>query len=168
MTGAITLQAPDPGRVFHEQTFTISDGVDEVTFQFLDSRLPGGGGGVPVYFYGADYPLIGTLAETRGQMADIIAAAINGVPLLDVTATSIATSERVDLFGAAWVIGIDQIVFGGLDVNIAPQSRNQPHRRCHFPWRRRLGGILDGRRQFRNPPHQRRRGLRGTAKPKRR
>jgi len=99
----ITLEIPVAGDIAHGDTFTVSDGVNVATFEFLDATLPAAGVGEPVYFLGTD---------TAGEIANAVAQAINNVQLLDVSATSIKTSNRVDLFGAAVVDGVAHIVFG--------------------------------------------------------
>ena len=111
----LTLKVPEPIDIGHGDSFTVSDGVNGVTYQFLDPSLPPLYGGVPIYF---------RATETAGDLANRIADAVNtATALRNVSAVSIETSDRVDLFGAAWVDGIDYIVFGKT-VNIeAPRLR---------------------------------------------
>jgi len=112
--GDITLKAPERGTITHGETFVISDGVTAVTFQFLDAELDPPGGqiiGEAIYIDGSETAGVG--------ISDLIVEAINKADF-NVTAASQNTALRVDLFDAAWVTGIDYIVFG--DVNTAEQT----------------------------------------------
>jgi len=100
----ITLHVPRPQEIAHGDTFTISDGVNSVTYEFLEPNLPPPGQGVPIYFRPTD---------TAASLAAAISNAINtAVPLKNVSATLNTSSQRVDLFGAAWVEGIDYVIYG--------------------------------------------------------
>jgi len=69
---ALTLMVPRAEDLSHADTFTVSDGVNEVVFQFLGRTdlggLPGSGAGVPIIF---------EPHESAGAIADRIATAIN-------------------------------------------------------------------------------------------
>ena len=99
----ITLLAPAGGDIYMGQTFTVSDGIETTTFEYADEMIGESGKGVPIFFTGE---------ETAGEIADLIAEAINGVSGLDISAASIPTSERIDLVGAANAEGISFIIFG--------------------------------------------------------
>jgi len=99
-TQAFTLKIPAAANIGHGDRFWIDDGVKRQEFVFLDSRIGGAtGNAVPVYFQAA---------QSAGTVANSVAAAINQAfnqGRLSVTAISIATSERVDLWGAVAVGG---------------------------------------------------------------
>ncbi|MHC4400827.1 MAG: nidogen-like domain-containing protein, partial [Planctomycetota bacterium] len=103
-----TLQAIAGADLHHGDTFWIEDGLMRQQFVFLDAIVGGGGGDAePIYYWGGD-----SAADVGGR----IASAVNLATTLNVTASSIATSERVDLFGATDVGGIiDFISFGAIE-----------------------------------------------------
>ncbi|MFV2069763.1 MAG: hypothetical protein ACC645_22585, partial [Pirellulales bacterium] len=85
------------------QTFTLSDGVDEVTFEYVKNAVVGPlpSGNVPVRIAAFD---------DESAVANRIAEAINRADVqvsrrLDITAASLPTSARVDLFGETVVVG---------------------------------------------------------------
>jgi hypothetical protein len=98
----ITIDAPAAGDIVHGQTFTVSDGVHSQTFQFVDPDLGDADAGLPITF---------TRGDTAAQIGNRIVEAINGATEIDVTADSILTAGRVDLFDAAWIDGLDLITF---------------------------------------------------------
>ena len=108
MSDNLTLLAPQAKDIPEGHTFTVSDGVDVVTFQFLDATLGNEPeeGNVAVMFTGE---------ETIGELTLLIAETINSVEHLDVTATMnyMDSSNRIDLFGATKTTGMDVIYFGG-------------------------------------------------------
>ncbi|MHC4179268.1 MAG: DVUA0089 family protein, partial [Planctomycetota bacterium] len=115
MTQGITLLTLDPWDIFHGREFSISDGVNTASFEFVDPGIGSSGEGVPIFFDGTP----GTPGSaTAAEIADLVVEAINSVTWLDVSASSILTSNRVDLFGAAGAEGIDFIVFGDDPTNI--------------------------------------------------
>lgn len=94
-----TLFAPDGVRIAPRSGFTVSDGVDTVTFEFVNQDLPGAApqaGNVAVFFSPED-----AAADVAVAMAQAINS--NAVQLtrgLNVTASVTPTSNRVDLIGA--------------------------------------------------------------------
>jgi parallel beta-helix repeat protein len=114
----LTLRIPNPDTIGQGDTFTISDGVNQVTYQFVDTMLPPPAvvGGVPIYFHSD--PLTRNV-QTPGQLAEDVVAAINATTQLKNVKASIrigangdGSGDRVDLFNAAWVTGIDQYIYG--------------------------------------------------------
>lgn len=126
-TEGITIVAPAAGEIANNDCFTINDGTKTQTFQFVD-------------------PSAGDVAEisgairipySQGQSAEEIAVsirdAINNAGTTVITANVIKASgaelfdtwengsNRVDLFFAASVTGIDHIIFGGSEA----QNYNQ-------------------------------------------
>ncbi len=100
---SVTLIAPKVDEIQHGMTFALSDGVNEVTFEFIAENIGGGGiNGVPIVFGGWESP---------GELANLIAVAINAASGFDVYASSIETSERIDLFNLA-NYSVDEDVFG--------------------------------------------------------
>ncbi len=91
-----TLLVPAVANISHGQSFEIYDGRMNQKFVFLDQTTQGGGGaaGVPIYF---------TANDSFDSLGKKVAAAINGVAGFKVKAVAIASSRRVDLFGATRV-----------------------------------------------------------------
>ncbi len=108
MSDSLTLWAPAAKEISEGHTFTVSDGVNVVTFQFLDAALGNEPqeGAVPIVFTGE---------ELLGELASLIAHTINSVAELDVIASHnmVETSNQIDLFGAAHTTGMDVLYFGG-------------------------------------------------------
>ncbi len=105
-----TLIAPAAVNIQQGSTFTVSDGINTVTFQLIDSSYSGGDpNDVPVdisYWYTAE------------DVAAAIVKAVNGAEskgLLNVTASVVTDSsgdpigDQVNLFGAARVVTLDTI-----------------------------------------------------------
>ena len=123
---AITIRIPAAADLGHGDRFWIEDGVNRQEFVFLDQTIGGAtGNALPVYF---------TTAQAPGTIASRVAAAINqaySLGRLKVTALSMGTSDRVNLWGATYVGGtlggesavtgtkpagpINQIVFGSVE-----------------------------------------------------
>jgi hypothetical protein len=104
---SFTLQVPAASQISHGLTFTLSDGVDSKSFIFLDETLHGGGGAaIPIYY---------SAGMTDAQVARAVTDVLNTQKAIKVTATTNDTSNRVDLFGATRVEGIDYIVSGAID-----------------------------------------------------
>jgi len=130
-----TLKALSASEIYHGQSFTISDGLHEKTFVFIDETVGGGGGeAVPIYF-NSSYSAGGTryvytdpwtgyiyTYPIEYGISGLIKDAINGATDLDVTAETILTDERVDLFGAVWVDGIDYDIFGPTVTDNSPYA----------------------------------------------
>ena len=91
-----TLIVPAAADITHGQTFSLSDGLTVQKFVFLDTIIGGGGGAesVAIYF---------NAGQSAADMAKLVQQAVNNTTTLNVTAASIPTSERVDLFGAVAV-----------------------------------------------------------------
>ncbi|MGQ9504528.1 MAG: GEVED domain-containing protein [Thermogutta sp.] len=125
-TQAITLLFPDATKIAHGDRFWIEDGLKRQTFVFLDQDIgttqpltpPLDGSEIPIYF---------TRPMSAGEIANAVAAAINFAKSegrLNVSAASISTSERVDLWGATFAGGnlggmnpqpLQQIIYGAVD-----------------------------------------------------
>ncbi|GAB6185874.1 GEVED domain-containing protein [Thermopirellula anaerolimosa] len=115
-TTGYTLQFPAASNIGHGDRFWINDGVREQTFVFLDSTV---GTSVPLNppLDGSEVPVYFQASWSAGQVANAVAAAVNAARdagRLMVSAASINTSERVDLWGATYV--------GGSIGGVAPQS----------------------------------------------
>ena len=99
-----TLIAPAAYNISQGDTFTISDGITTLTFQFIDSTYPGGNpDNIPVYFSAGD---------SATDVAAAIVTAVNGAEqngLFKVTASMPTDTngnpvgDRVNLFGAVKV-----------------------------------------------------------------
>lgn len=93
-----TLFAPEGARIAPRSGFTLSDGVDTVTFEFVNQNLPGAAplpGNVAIFYSPND---------SAAAVAVAMAQAINSTAVqvtrgLDVTASVTPTSNRVDLVG---------------------------------------------------------------------
>jgi len=126
-TQDITLIFPDATKIAHGDRFFIEDGTRRATFVFLDQDIgtnrpitpPLNGSEIPVYF---------RAVMSAGEIANAVADAVNfarSQGRLNVSAASIPTSNRVNLWGATYVGGnlgganpqpIQQILFGATDV----------------------------------------------------
>ena len=127
----MSLVGPSAGDIRHEDTFTIGDGINKQTYQFLDTAISTNTLYIPIYFSGR---------ETSAQMAQRIVTAINtDTTGLKVTASAISTgglgaglgSNRVNLFGATFVRGIEYYVYGEnfllySDPSAPPANNRQP------------------------------------------
>ena len=93
-----TLTVSPANDISEGSTFTISDGVTPVTFQFLDENVPSGDPNFePIYF---------SMNMSASDVAHLVVNAINSAAaagLFNVTATMNEYSNLVDLFGAAEV-----------------------------------------------------------------
>jgi len=124
---SITLRFPDATHIAHGDRFWIEDGVKRQTFVFLDVDI-GTTQPLTPALTGSEIPVYFTNVMSAGEIANAVADAINYAKSqgrLNVSAASISTSERVDLWGATYVGGnlggqnpqpIEQIVFGSVDV----------------------------------------------------
>ena len=97
-----SLTIPSANDIFQGQTFTVSDGVTSVTFQFVDQNVSTGTNGdyVPIYF---------SSNQTAAEVAASVVQAINSLNMagvFNVSATTNGTSNIVSLFGAAEVSGL--------------------------------------------------------------
>jgi len=122
----ITIVAPAPGEIAHGDTFTISGKVSGQTFVFLRTGVPGGPpSSHPIYVSDSFDP------DDAAAIAGLIAQAINSDAVLDVTATVVSSSDRVDLFGATevqWTPGqglADQEVANRLGDRNAKREKGQ-------------------------------------------
>jgi hypothetical protein len=96
LSNSISWQVPPSWDIPQGMTFTVSDGVHDVAFQFLGQAVTYASDPNyrPIYFAGS---------QTSAQMALLVAAAINlatSKGLLNVQAVANGTSDRVDLEGA--------------------------------------------------------------------
>ncbi|HPU07206.1 MAG TPA: GEVED domain-containing protein [Thermogutta sp.] len=126
-TQDITLLFPDAVHIAHGDRFWIEDGVKRQTFVFLDQDI-GTTQPLTPALTGSEIPIYFTSVMSPGEIANAVANAINFAKSegrLNVSAASISTSERVDLWGATYVGGnlggqnpqpIQQIIFGAVDV----------------------------------------------------
>jgi subtilisin-like proprotein convertase family protein len=126
-TQDITILFPDATKIAHGDRFWIEDGVNRQTFVFLDVDI-GTTKPLTPALTGSEIPVYFTSVMSAGEIANAVANAINfarSEGRLNVSAASIATSERVDLWGATAVGGnlggadpqpIEQIIFGATDV----------------------------------------------------
>lgn len=123
----ITLIFPEATKIAHGDRFFIEDGIKRVTFVFLDEAI-GTDRPISPALTGQEIPIYYRAGMSAGEIANAVAAAVNFARSrgrLNVSAASIVTSERVDLWGATRVGGflggddpqpIQQIVFGATDV----------------------------------------------------
>ncbi len=149
-TQTITLKIPAAANIAHGDRFWIDDGLSRQDFVFLDSQIGGAtGNAVPVYFQAA---------QSAGTVANAVAAAINQAYAqgrLRVTATSIASSERVDLWGAVAVGGtiggqpLGRIISGTVEASaderfrLLPPSGTQVQHGQTFQITDRSGNAVD-------------------------
>jgi len=96
---AFTIDTPAASDIAHGDRFWLDDGVNRQEFIFHDSVIRGStGNAIAIYF---------DAAMSDGRIANLTAAAINQAyaqGLLDVTAASLATSSRVDMWGVTAVL----------------------------------------------------------------
>ena len=109
---------PSANDIAQGQTFTVSDGVTSVTFQFVDQNISTGTSGddVPIYF---------ASGQTAAVVAANVATAINDLNMSGVFKVSAATngSAFVSLFGAANVSGLLADTKGETKVTVPPGSQ---------------------------------------------
>ena len=97
-----SLTIPSANDIFQGQTFTVSDGVTSVAFQFVDQDVSTGANGdyVPIYF---------SSNQTGAEVSASVVQAINSLNMagvFNVSATTNGTSNLVSLFGADEVVGL--------------------------------------------------------------
>ena len=118
-TEAITIVAPSAGEIANNDCFTINDGVKTQTFQFVDyslfDEIEDIDGAIWVPF---------SQGQTAAEVAYSIYYAINNAGTTDVTAGNTDGSNRVDLFYAASVEGIDYLLFGDSGDNLSQVSED--------------------------------------------
>ena len=109
LTQAITLVAPSGSQIVNGSTFSISDGVDSQTYEFVTS-----GQTVTAGFVGVTY----SAGMSSVSVANAIVTAINGQFTTNVTAANAdptkLTSSRVNLFGAQSVSGSGAATTGAM------------------------------------------------------
>jgi hypothetical protein len=100
-----TLFAPAGSQINPTSTFFISDGIDTVTFEYVNQTVPGAQplpGNVPIFFSPGD-----SAAQVAKNIRDTINSQLVQQNLrLDVMAASISTSDRVDLVGETVIVNI--------------------------------------------------------------
>ena len=149
-TQTLTLEMPAAANIGHGDRFWIDDGVKRQDFVFLDAQIGGAtGNAIPVYFQSA---------QSAGTVANSVAAAINQAYAqgrLNVTAISIATSQRVDLWGAVSVGGtiggqpLRRIVSGTVEAaaderfRLLPPAGNQLEHGQTFQIEDRSGNVVE-------------------------
>ncbi len=103
LTQSLVIEAEAAVDLVHGVTFTVNDGVNAQTFQFVDSLLGNADeGNLPVYFMGT---------ESASQMALVIVNAINNASLLLSKADATLGGNRVYLTDAASVAGISVVTY---------------------------------------------------------
>ena len=113
-----SLTVPSANDIAQGQTFTVSDGVTSVTFQFVDQSISTGtnADAVPVYF---------SSGQTAADIAASVVTAINDLNMtgvFNVSAATNGTSNIVSLFGAAKVTGLLADTAGETKVTIPAGS----------------------------------------------
>ncbi len=103
-----TLTVPSANDIPHKAAFIVSGGVSPVTFQFLDENVPTGNPDYePIYF---------SINQDGAEVAARIVEAINAAAaagLFNVTATMNETSNQIDLFGAAKITDVKDVLATG-------------------------------------------------------
>ena len=110
LASGFTLLAPPASEIAQRDTIELSEGMHERAIKFHATTKGGDARGKKAVYFNSQMD--------ASAMADAVAAAINQAALepaatrLGITAVSGPSSERVILFGAAQVAGLDYIIYG--------------------------------------------------------